>query len=243
MNAPAAKRPDQGTEPDPIEEKFTVVLQSSVRHDARSAPRWTIVVDMGRTRLAAAMAALAVALGGCAAGAPASNGTPTPIASRQPARTFAGGAIGDSTEPLIGPVFPLTLRRTGGVAGYDDTVILQADGIVLVDTRTIHGRTCRLSGSQQKHLLSLLSTLRLVDASPTPASGGTGGSTGSAPGDDDAPNDAIVIDITDHKLRPLDLADPSLGEVAGLVGALVADVTLSTPATTQCTTPTNTATN
>ena len=196
---------------------------------------------MGRTRLAVAMAALVVALSGCAAGAPANNGTPTPIDSRQPARTFSGGGIGDSTDPIIGPVFPLTLRRTGGVAGYDDTVILQADGVVLVSTRTIHGRTCRLSGAQQKHLLSLLSTLRLVDATPTTTAGGTEGSlSGSAPGGDDLPNDAIVIDITDHKLRPLDLTDPSLGEVAGLVGSLVADVTLSTPAMTECTTPTST---
>ena len=197
---------------------------------------------MGRTRLAAATAALVVALSGCAAGAPADTGTPTPIDSRLPSRTFAGGAIGDATEPIIGPVFPLTLRRTGGVAGYDDTVVLKADGVVLVTTRTIHGRECRLDGAQQKHLLSLLGTLRLVDATETPTPGSPDGTVdGSAPeGDDETPNDAIVIDITDHKLRPLDLSDPSLGEVAGLVGSLVADVTLSTPAATQCTTPTNT---
>lgn len=200
---------------------------------------------MGRTRLAAAMAALVVALGGCSAGAPANSGTPTPIDSRQPTRTFAGGAIGDATDPIIGPVFPLTLRRTGGVAGYDDTVILQADGIVLVSTRTIHGRKCQLSGAQQKHLLSVLSTLRLVDATTATTAGGAPGSIdGSVPGgDDETPTDAIVIDITDHKLRPLDLSDPSLGEVAGLVGALVADVTLSTPAAAECTTPTNTLAN
>lgn len=200
---------------------------------------------MGRTRVAAAMAALVVALSGCAAGAPANNGTPTPIDSRLPTKTFSGGAVGDATDPIIGPVFPLTLRRTGGVAGYDDTVILKADGTVLVTTRSIHGRECQLSGAQQKHLLSLLSTLRLVDATETPAAGGLGGTVGgSAPeGDDETTNDAIVIDITDHKLRPLDLSDPSLGEVAGLVGSLVADVTLSTPAATECTTPTSTASN
>ena len=225
--------------------KFTVALHSTLRLDARVAQRWRIVVHMGRTRLAAAMSALVVALSGCAAGAPANNGTPTPIDSRLPTQTFAGGAIGDATDPIIGPVFPLTLRRTGGVAGYDDTVILQADGTVLVTTRSIHGRECQLSGAQQKHLLSLLSTLRLVDATETPTAGGLGGTVdGSVPeGDDETTNDAIVIDITDHKLRPLDLSDPSLGEVAGLVGSLVADVTLSTPAATECTTPTSTASN
>ena len=154
--------------------KFTVALHSTVRHGARRAQRWRIVVHMGRTRLAAAMAALVVALSGCAAGAPANNGTPTPIDSRLPTKTFSGGAVGDATDPIIGPVFPLTLRRTGGVAGYDDTVILKADGTVLVTTRSIHGRECQLSGAQQKHLLSLLSTLRLVDATETPTAGGLG---------------------------------------------------------------------
>lgn len=231
------------TPTDKAHTKFTVALQSTLGLGARRARRWRIVVHMGRMRLAVAMSALVVALSGCATGAPASNGTPTPIDSRLPSRTFAGGAVGDATDPIIGPVFPLTLRRTGGVAGYDDTVILRADGTVLVNTRSIHGRECQLSGAQQKHLLSLLSTLRLVDATETPTVGGPDGTVdGSAPeGDDDTPNDAIVIDITDHKLRPLDLSDPSLGEVAGLVGSLVSDVTLSIPAATECTTPTSTA--
>jgi hypothetical protein len=149
--------------------------------------------------------------------------------------------VGDTTEPLTGPVFPLTLHRTGGIAGYDDTVVLQADGKVLVDTRSVRGRVCQLSGTQQTHLLSLLSTLRLVEATdaPTPGSDGATGDGTVPPEGDETPNDAIVINITDHKLRPLDLSDPSLGEVAGLVGALVADVTLSSPAATECTTPTS----
>ena len=106
---------------------------------------------------------------------------------------------------------------------------------MLVSTRTIHGRTCQLSGAQQKHLLSLLSTLRLVDATPAPPARGTEGTVdGSAPGgDDETPTDPLVIDIPAHKLRPLDRSDPALGGVAGLAGPLVADVTLPSPAATE----------
>lgn len=199
---------------------------------------------MGRMRLAAIATTLALVLTACASGEPGSGGTPTPIDSGEASRTFAGGPVGDATDPITGPVFPLTLHRTGGIAGYDDTVVLQADGKVLVETRTVHGRECQLTGAQQKQLLSLLSTLRLVDATGGPTADSPDATLG-APGDpgtsDESPNDAIVINITDHKLRPLDLSDPSLGEVAGLVGALVADVTLSSPAATECSTPTTTA--
>ncbi|MDV3220993.1 hypothetical protein [Intrasporangium sp.] len=199
---------------------------------------------MGRMGLAAIATTLALVLSACASGEAGSGASPTPIDSERASRTFAGGPVGDATDPVTGPVFPLTLHRTGGIAGYDDTVVLQADGKVLVETRTIHGRVCTLTGAQQKQLLSLLSTLRLVDA-PGPPPAGSPDATLGPPGDpgagDDSPNDAIVINITDHKLRPLDLSDPSLGEVAGLVGALVADVTLSSPAATECSTPTTTA--
>ncbi len=194
---------------------------------------------MGRTGLAAGVAALALALTGCAASTPGGSATQVPVDA---ADGFAGGAVGDATDPLIGPVFPLTLHRTGGIAGYDDRIVLRADGTVLVDTRSIHGRQCRLTTDQQKQMLSLLGTLRLVDRTPSSSDGSVGSATGGPTavdsGTGEERNDAIVIAVTDHKERPVDLSDPSLGEVAGLVGALVSDVTLSSPAVTECRTPT-----
>ena len=38
-----------------------------------------------------------------------------------------------------GPVVPHTLRRTGGIAGFDDTIVLRANGQILVETRTVRG--------------------------------------------------------------------------------------------------------
>ena len=52
----------------------------------------------------------------------------------------------------------------------------------------------------------------------------------------DPVSDPITVSVTDHEARRIDPSDPSLGEVSGLVGTLVSDVTLSVPATTRCTT-------
>ena len=45
----------------------------------------------------------------------------------------------------------------------------------------------------------------------------------------DPVTDPITISVTDHQARRIDLSDPSLGEISGLVGTLVSDVTLSVP--------------
>lgn len=193
---------------------------------------------MRRAGLAAGVAAVALALSGCGTDTPTGSATRPPIDA---ADGFAGGAAGDATEPLIGPVFPLTLHRTGGIAGYDDHIVLKADGTVLVDTRSIRGRKCRLTTADQKQMLSLLSTLRLESGTTSTSEPTSDPTTPPVPVDvgtsDEERNDAIVISVTDHKERPVDLSAPSLGEVAGLVGALVSDVTLSSPAVTECRTP------
>lgn len=122
-----------------------------------------------------------------------------------------------------GPTFPLTLRRTGGIAGFDDTVVLKASGEVLVDTRTVHDRVCVLPKPRREQLYGVLETLRHGgEVSPEGSSAGTGES------------DVIRISLTDAHRHPFDLTDPSLGSVSDLVGALISDVTLTTPATVSC---------
>ena len=123
------------------------------------------------------------------------------------------------------------MRRTGGIAGFDDTIVLRANGQILVETRTVRGRSCLLGAAQQRQLLAALSTLRLgVDgsaATPTEPVDPVGSGDGET-------NDPITIRVTDVHARPVDLSDPSLGEVAGMVGSLITDVTLTAPATTSC---------
>jgi hypothetical protein len=142
--------------------------------------------------------------------------------------------VDTTVGPEYGPQFPLTVRRTGGVAGFDDRIVLRADGKLLVDTRSVHGRVCTLGGAQLRQIVGALSTLRLgpwrISATPTDGAPGDQGDPASIPA-----SDPILISVTDDRSRAVDLTDPSVGEVAGLVATLVADVTLTAPATTRCT--------
>mgnify|MGYP006952612690 CR=1 FL=1 len=174
-----------------------------------------------------------VVLSGCGSSAP------TPVVS-QPVRSpavgdagplggYGGEAPGNEapSEAVTGPTFPLTLRRTGGSASFEDTVVLQSDGRVVVDNGAIHGRLCVLETDQRRELLAALSTLRLGGAS-------TSAPSATVPG----VSDPIRITVTDVHGRPVELSDPSLGAVSGMVAALVADVTLTSPAQTRCTSAT-----
>jgi hypothetical protein len=149
-----------------------------------------------------------------------------------------GGVGSGPDEP--GPKFPMTLRRTGGIAGFDDRVVIQASGRVGVDTRLVHGRTCTLTKTQRQQLMSALTALRATPATASDLSGD--GSSQVPPTDDSAESDPITLSVTDDLARTFDLTDSSLGGVADLIGAVVTDVTLTTPASASCTTPTATAT-
>jgi len=195
------------------------------------------MVRMGRAGLVAGMAVAALFLGGCGIDAypddpgAAPRSSPT---STTPEQVFGVGG-GDSTSPAYGPEFPLTLRRTGGIAGFDDRIVLEAGGRILVETRSVHGRVCALSQAQQRQLVSVLATLRLGPLPPSsvPSADFTDVDPGAAP-----ESDPITISVVDDRERAIDLSDPSLGEIAALVSSLVSDVTLSVPATTRCSAPT-----
>lgn len=142
-----------------------------------------------------------------------------------------------SPRDARGPVFPLTLRRTGGIAGYADSVTLEATGRVLVETRSVHDRVCVLPEQERVRLFSLLATLR--DAGPEEPAGSPtpvepleplDPSDSTEPGE----SDVIRISLTDSRNQSFDLSDPSLGSVSDLVGALVSDVTLTSPSTVTC---------
>ncbi len=147
-----------------------------------------------------------------------------------------GSRGGAGTVPQVvsprgsrGPVFPLTLSRTGGIADYADTVVLEATGKVLVETRHVHGRVCQLAKPEREQLFSLLSTLRR-DAGPEATEPGA-----TVPATPES--EVIRISLRDSRNELFDLTDPSLGSVSGLVGDLVSDVTLTSPSTVSCTTP------
>ncbi len=205
---------------------------------------------MGRTGPGVVLVVTAFALSGCGtvltAAAPSAAPAATTQAGVEPTAPVdaAGSGAGISSgrdAPSVtlptGPVFPLTLRRTGGIADFHDTVVLSGDGLATVDTTSISGRTCRLSATQSAQLLVGLSTLRLSRSPSSPAAAAADGAETSPPSDGEAPTDPITVTVTDVNARPVDLTDPSLGQIAALVSALVTDVTLTRPAVTPCSDP------
>jgi len=196
------------------------------------------MVSMGRAGLCVGMAVAALFVGGCGSSTP-DDGSARGVTSAAPAATSStttalrfGAGGDDAAGSSDGPTFPLTLRRTGGIAGFDDEIVLEADGRVRVETRSVHGRVCALTAPQQRQLVTLLATLRLGPSTTEPSGDGPTSDPDVVP-----ESDPITISVTDHQARAIDLSDPSLGEISGLVGILVSDVTLSVPATTRCTTP------
>lgn len=195
---------------------------------------------MGRMGLCSGLAAAALVVGGCGSVATDDPQAGAGGSTTRPAGP-TGGAQGGGTavDPLVeasdGPVFPLTVRRTGGIADYDDTVVLRADGRVLVDTASVHGRVCTLSKPLQRQILGALGTLDLL--LPTGASEGDGEAGAETEGVADEHTSRIAISVADVHRRPVDLRPASVGSIATMVSALVSDVTLTAPAVTACRTP------
>jgi hypothetical protein len=212
--------------------------------------------DMWRASVCAGVVVSALLLGGCGVAVPASGSAP----ATQP-QPSGGGSTGDAgsgsgidagndvdrangeggvgsgpDEP--GPKFPLTLRRTGGIAGFDDHVVVQSNGRLVVETRLVRGRTCTLTATQRQQLVSALTALRATPVQATDPSTDAAVPIPPAEDTEEADSEPITLSVTDDLARTFDLTDPSLGGVSDLVGAVVTDVTLTTPASATCTTST-----
>jgi hypothetical protein len=186
------------------------------------------MVHMGRGAVLVVVLLGAVNLSGCGAPSLATATMPTPAggftSSPTPRGTSTDAAL-DPTEGVMGPTFPLTVRRVGGIANFHDTIVLRANGTLLVDTDEFAGRTCSLNKGARASLIGALSTLQLGDPgaeSPQPA---------------DTNSNPIVLTVTDAHDRLVDISDPSLGEIRSSLSALVSDVSLGSPTSTKCTTP------
>lgn len=211
---------------------------------------------MGRFGLGTGLAIAALTISGCGSNVTPDQATPPGVTATanlgsgpSPGSTKARGggpqSVGsdDASSAPPSPVFPLTVRRSGGIADFDDRVTLRADGRVLVQTRTMRGRVCTLDRDRQRQLVAALGTLRLgapgSGGVPESSADGVGGS--SAPGATDGTDSAagganpIVISVVDARGRPADLKEASLASVLTMVASLVSDVTLSQPSSTRCT--------
>lgn len=130
---------------------------------------------------------------------------------------------GSSSTATAQPAFPLTIVRTGGVAGLKDTVVVQADGSTTVTSRTGTATTCRI-GSAELAILSGEATAAVTAA------------TTSVP--DATPDhviaDAISTTLTAGSRGPYTSVEPP-DPAPAWVGGLLDDVTGPSPAHQICT--------
>ncbi len=132
------------------------------------------------------------------------------------------GAGSSTTGTPAGPAFPLTITRTGGVAGFRDTVVVQADGASTVTSRAGGPTTCRIGSAD---LVTLSDQVMALVTAPKP----------SAP---DATPDHVVADairttLTAGTREPYTSVEPP-DTVPPAVGRLVNDVTGPSPAHQIC---------
>jgi len=135
-----------------------------------------------------------------------------------------GASGGSSSTAQAGDSsFPVTITRTGGVAGFRDTVVVQADGSTTVTSRTGATTTCRI-GSAELAILSgevtaavTAATTSVPDATP-----------------DHVIADAISTTLTAGSRGPYTSVEPP-DPAPAWVGGLLDDVTGPSPAHQICT--------
>lgn len=194
---------------------------------------------MGKRAAGLVLATSALALCGCGTLAAAEVGPAGGVAATDPAPVSGGLSSGPRMSAAQvpappEPTFPLTIRRVGGAAAFNDTLVVRADGDIRVNTRAVHGRVCHLRESQRTDLFDALRTVRLSPGRAAPVVTTSGTPEAGWTADDAEPPTPIRITVTDVHQRLVDLSDPSLGGIASGVGALVQDATLSSPIAIAC---------
>ncbi len=133
--------------------------------------------------------------------------------------TTAGSPPSTSGTTSPGPAsFPLTVSRTGGIAGFNDTIVIRADGQATVSAKQGAATSCRIGADALATLTGQLTGL-LNAPKPTPPTA--------------TPNhvraDALIFTVTDPAGKSVKVPDPPTGPAEQAVVALVDDVTGPTP--------------
>jgi len=117
-------------------------------------------------------------------------------------------------------VFPLTISRTGGIAGFHDVLAVTADGLVSVTQKGMAPRRCRLTSEAARRLATAAATVAWPRLTP--------GSTGPAFPDD------LVTMVRSPAGGPVRLEDPQLGAAGPVFNELVNDLNGGRSASGMC---------
>lgn len=139
------------------------------------------------------------------------------------AMTACGSPTGSTGSTGTSPpsVFPLTITRTGGIAGFDDVLVVSADGLVAVTQKGQTPRRCRLTADAAKRLSAAAAQVPWPDLKPS-------STTASFPDD-------LVSLVVSPTGGPVRLEDPQVGAAGQVFDELVNDLNGGRSASGMCT--------
>jgi hypothetical protein len=147
-----------------------------------------------------------------AATASCGGSTTTPAGATPPATT--------PTSQRQRAAFPLTITRTGGIAGFQDVLVVAGDGLVSVTRKGQKPRRCQLVPGAVERLTTAVSQV--------PWSRITPGSTHPSYPDD------MVTTVQSRAGGPVRLEDPHTGQAGQVFLELLNDLTGGTAASRLC---------
>lgn len=121
-----------------------------------------------------------------------------------------GGSAKTSTGQSQPAVFPLTITRSGGIAGFRDTLVVTGDGLVSVTRKGQKLRRCQLTPAVAQRLTTAASTVPWSQIAPA--------NTRATFPDD------MVTTMQSPAGGPVRLEDPQAGTTGQLVLELLNDV-------------------
>jgi len=136
------------------------------------------------------------------------------------AMTACAGPAESPVAKSSAEVFPLTISRTGGVAGFMDVLVVTGDGLVMVTQKGRAPWTCRLAPGEATRLRLAASEVpwpRLTPASKGPS----------------FPDD-LVTTVQSPAGGPVRLEDPLMGATGAVFNELVNDLRSGRSASGMC---------
>jgi hypothetical protein len=130
---------------------------------------------------------------------------------------------GSTTTPTsVGhpPVFPVTVTRTGGIAGFRDRVVVARDGLVSITGKAQAARQCRLTPDAIQRLTMAASTVawqRVTPASTAPS----------------FPDDMVTM-VESPAGGPVRVEDPKVGAGGRVFNELLNDLFGGTAGSRMC---------
>jgi len=132
-----------------------------------------------------------------------------------------GPAGSPANSPSQSSVFPLTITRVGGVAGFHDVLVVTSDGLVSVTQKGKAQRQCRLTPEAAKRLTTAASQVPWPRLTP--------GKTTAA-----FPDDLVTL-VLSPAGGPVRVEDPQVGAAGPVFTELVNDLNGGRSASGMCT--------